>query len=138
MPRVRSLSLALVAAGCAWGGTAAAFSPKYIACEGKVTIETRTDGKPQTSSEAVHEIYAYDDDSKNFYRHSDTHKTDDLEPVTAYTDKEIRWASKNVNVYGASWEGVLDRSSLALKISYKEETGTRTWAEQCKPAQPPS
>jgi hypothetical protein len=136
MPRVRSLWLA--AAACALAGTANAYTPKYLACEGKITIETRTEGKPQTSTEAVHETYVYDDDSKNFYKRSDTRKTEDLQPVTAYTDKEIRWASKNVNIYGASWEGVLDRSSLALKIVYKEENGTRTWAEQCKPTPPPS
>ena len=138
MPRVRSLWLASIAASCAWSMSAQAFAPKYLACDGKLTIETRTEGKPQTTSEGVHEIYLYDDDSKNFYKRSDTRKTDDIQPVTAYTDKEIRWASKNVSVNGATWEGVLDRSSLALKVIYREDGATRIWAETCKATQPPS
>jgi hypothetical protein len=139
MPRVRTTApLLALAVSAVAGATAQAYTPKWLACDGKVTIETRDQGKPQTQTEDVHDLYLYDDDNKNLFKHSDARKSDDIEPVTAYTDKEIRWGSKNMTISGATWEGALDRTSLALKMVYRDPDGTRTWTEQCKPAQPPS
>jgi hypothetical protein len=128
---------------CAAGGVlvasgATAYTPKWLECDGQMVTTTTVDGKPQSTSAPAHDFYVYDDDSKNLYKHSDARKTEDVEPVQSYTDKEIKWASKGSGASEANWEGMLNRSSLALTINYKDKGSTIVWTQQCKPSSPKS
>lgn len=113
-------------------------APKdWIACEGtKVTTATK-DGKPDTQTEPAQDVFALDDDTKNFFRYSESRKTTDVEPVTVYTPQEIRWGVPWSPTNSApGWEGRLDRASMALTLNYRDPQSRIAWTEQCKPTQP--
>jgi hypothetical protein len=108
--------------------SASAYSPEWLQCDGQV-VTTGLDA----GTKPAHHIYIYDDDNRHLFLYSPEQQSQSLEAVTEYTDKNIRWGSKNVTISGATWEGTLDRSSLALKLAYKDLESVRTWTEQCKP-----
>ena len=118
------------------GASAFAYTPKWLACDGQLVVSTTSDGKTQSSTQPAHDVYVYDDDNRHLYWHSDKLNTDSIEPVTVYNDHEIKWSGHGSNIFGSEWDGRIDRSSLALKLNYREKDSTRTWTEQCKPTQP--
>ena len=120
----------------AWASAAAAYTPNWLECDGQMVTTTTADGKAESTSAPAKDVYVYDDDSKNFYKYSETRKTTDVEPVTSYTDKEIKWSSKGSSANAASWDGTLNRSTLALQIDYNERGTEIVWTQQCKPTQP--
>jgi hypothetical protein len=121
--------------GLAWASPASAVS--WIDCNGQAVSTTAGKAEPETSP--AHDIYVLDDSIKGLFKYSPTRKMLDPEPVTAYDDKEIRWAQKpQLGALDAGWEGRLDRVALSLRIDYRKGPETTVWTEQCKPtdAQP--
>ncbi len=124
------------ASAVAVANTASAYTPKWLECDGEAVTTTTANGKSETTTKPAKDIYVYDDDSKNFYKFSEKRKTHDVEPVTSYTDKEIKWSSKGSSANDARWEGKLNRTTLALQIDYNERGTAIAWKQQCKATQP--
>lgn len=108
----------------------------WLACDGTVATATTKDGKTDTTSAAAKDIYAYNDASKALMKYSEKNKS--LSPVfvTGFDDKAISWANAggaNAGSGAATWEGRIDRASLALKMTRTEKGEVMTWDQQCKP-----
>src|SRR5690349_10247847 len=109
----------------AFFGIALAASPAFaaenwLACDGTVATTTTKDGKTDSSSAPAKDVYAYNDASKMLFKYSDTRKTLDPVFVTNFDSKAISWANAGGASAGstaAKWEGSLDRTSLALKMT---------------------
>ncbi|MHB1207149.1 MAG: hypothetical protein ACYCZX_16385 [Rhodospirillaceae bacterium] len=125
----------MAAVALAWAGPAAAYTPKWLACTGDVTI-TPNGTSAQPSKEAAEDVYVYDDDAKTLFKYSPTRKSLAYVGANRYTDGEIAWTGSSSGIDSSSWEGRLDRKTLGLSLSYKTAAETRTWAEQCKPTTP--
>lgn len=132
----RKLTHLLCIAGLGLAATPALAAESWLACEGTVATATTKDGKTDTTSAEAKDIYAYNDASKALMKYSEKNKN--LSPVfvTGYDDKAISWANAggaNAGSGAATWEGRIDRASLALKMTRKEKDEVMTWSQQCKP-----
>jgi len=101
----------------------------WLLCEGTVT---GGEGGPAP----VKETYAYNDDTKFLYKYSEKRKSLDPVLVRVYDAKQITWASTSTGSNTASWEGKLDRTTMAITQSRKDGTESLTWAQTCKPTKP--
>jgi hypothetical protein len=107
----------------------------WISCQGTVETAATKDGKTESSSAQATDIYAYNDASKQLMKYSEKNKN--LSPVfvTGYDDKAISWANAggvNAGSGAATWEGRIDRASMALKMTRTEKGEVMTWNQQCK------
>lgn len=120
--------LALLTSGSAAAATT------WIDCSGQMV--TTKAGKADEPS-AAHDVYVIDDTAKALFKYSDARKSADLEPVTAFDDKEIKWAEKpDLGALDSGWEGRLDRTAMSLRVEYHQIPETTVWTEQCKPTDP--
>ena len=106
----------------------------WLVCDGSVVT---TPSKGTATTATASDIYAYNDELKFLYKYSPERQNLAIVPVATYSAKEIVWGRDNQGV-AASWEGRLDRATMALKIVRSEAGDTMTWTERCKPtsAQP--
>lgn len=131
----RTTALLGTLAALAWAGPAAAYTPKWLACTGEVAI-VPTGSAAQPSKETAEDIYVYDDDAKTLFKYLTARKSLAYLGPNRYTDSEITWAGSSSGIDSSSWEGRLDRGTLALRLTYKSGQETRTWTQQCKPTTP--
>jgi hypothetical protein len=121
------------AAVCAiWATGANAYSPKWLACDGSMTVTPVTQ-PAQSANQPASDTYVYDDDAHNLFKYSPTRKSLDFEGVTDYNDHVIKWAGKMSDIAHSEWAGELNRSTLALRMTYSDTDEKRVWTEQCKP-----
>jgi hypothetical protein len=126
------LALFATAAGASTAGAAAT----WIDCTGQMV--TTKAGKADAPV-ATHEIYQIDDAAKALYKYSEARKSADPEPVTTFDDKAVAWAEKpDLGALDSSWEGHLDRASLALTQDYHQGPEVTNWTEQCKATTAPA
>jgi len=127
---------AFLAALAAFALSAPVHAASWIDCTGQMV--TTTAGKPDQQTSPAHDIYALNDDTKTLHKYSESRKTTDTEPVTLYTMDEVKWAEKpNLGVLDASWEGRIDRKTMALKMDYHQGPETTVWTEQCRATDAP-
>ena len=126
----RTLAAALSGAALAWAGPAAAYTPKWLACTGEITV-TRPDAPP--SKEAAEDIYVYDDDAKTLFKYFPARKSLAYLGPKSYTAGEIVWFGSSSGIDATAWEGRLDRTALTLRLNYKSGAETRVWTQQCQP-----
>ncbi|MBY0509906.1 MAG: hypothetical protein K2P94_07105 [Rhodospirillaceae bacterium] len=132
----RKLTGFLCIAGLGLAATPVLAAESWLACEGTVATATTKDGKTENTSAQATDIYAYNDANKALMKYSEKNKN--LSPVfvTGYDDKAISWANAggaNAGSGAATWEGRIDRASLALKMTRTEKGEVMTWTQQCKP-----
>jgi hypothetical protein len=112
---------------------------RWVACEGTVATTVTKDGKTETTNAPATDVYAYNDASKALFKYSDKRNTLDPVFVTGFDDKAIKWANAGASSAGssaASWEGSIDRATLALKLTRTERGEIMTWTQQCKATSP--
>ncbi len=116
---------------------AAAYTPKWLECDGQTLTSGTADGKPINDTKPIHETFVYDDDGRNFYKYQETANQTVLEPTTEYTGDAIKWGiTHDAGQSAPSWTGELNRTTLALKLNYKDKGETIDFTEQCKPGTP--
>lgn len=116
---------------------AAAYTPKWLECDGQSVTSGTSGGKPVNETKPVHETFVYDDDGRNFYKYQESANRTALEPATDYTKDVIKWAiTRDVGQSGPTWSGELNRTTLALKETYHDQTETIDFTEQCKTGDP--
>ena len=117
----------------------AAWNPNWIACDGQTVTTGTLDGKPINETKPGHHVFGYDDASKNIYLYSDARKSADPEPVTSYSDSEIKWGSHRMmgQSTGADWDARLDRKTMDLTLNYQEAGTQILWNEKCVPTASP-
>lgn len=130
------LTSLLCVAGIGLSASPVLAAESWLACEGTVDTATTKDGKTENTSAKASDIYAYNDASKALMKYSE--KSKNLSPVfvTGYDDKAIAWANAggaNAGSGAATWEGKIDRASMALNMTRKEKGEVMTWTQQCKP-----
>lgn len=110
----------------------------WIDCNGQKVTTGTMDGKPVNETKPAHDIYSFDDGTKYLYKYSEERKVSDPEPVTVFSPQEIKWGDKPPpgSSSTATWEGRLDRASLALTLNYQEAGTKIVWTEQCKASSP--
>jgi hypothetical protein len=116
---------------------AAAYTPKWLECDGQSVTAGTSGGKPVNETKPVHDTYVYDDDGKYFYKYQENTNRTAIEPTTQYTADVIKWGiTQFPGQSGPNWTGELNRSTLALKLNYRDGTETIDFTEQCKPGAP--
>jgi hypothetical protein len=111
----------------------------WLACDGTVATSTKKDGQTQSTSAPAKDTYVVNDTSKMLFKYSETRKMLDPIFVTGFDDKKISWANAggaSAGTTAATWQGSLDRASLALKMTRTERDETMTWEQQCKATSP--
>lgn len=133
--RISTLSIAVMTA------SAAAAAETWVQCDG-VIAAAGADGKPAGENKPAKDVYVYNDETKHFFRYSETRKALDLVFVTDYGPPEIKgaqikWGSPADSSSGdVQWVGVLDRGAMTVKVTRKEKGETMSWSESCKQTQP--
>ncbi len=110
---------------------------QWLACEGtKVTTGQNDDGETLNETQPIADIYAYNDDLQGLYFYSQDRQTLSPVAVETYTPAEITWDGEGV--WGARWDGVLNRDEMSLNIVRTEKEMRSEWTAQCTPtdAQP--
>jgi len=131
------LTLACVTLPIAAAGPAAAYTPKWLECDGQSVTSGTSGGKPVNETKPVHDTYVYDDDAKYFYKYQENTNRTVIEPTTEYTSDIIKWGiAQFPGQSGPNWAGELNRSTLALKLNYRDGTETIDFTEQCKSGPP--
>ncbi|MHB1207875.1 MAG: hypothetical protein ACYCZX_20085 [Rhodospirillaceae bacterium] len=133
--QISALSIAVMTA------SPAAAAETWVQCDGAITA-TGADGQAAGESKPAKDVYVYDDETKHFFRYSDTRKALDLVFVTEYglpdtKGAQIKWGSPAGSSYGdVQWAGVFDRGAMTVKLTRKEKGETMSWSESCKQIQP--
>ena len=114
----------------AWAPGAMA-ADQWLACDGtKTTTGKNSDGETLNDSTPVSDIYAFNDELQGLYFYSKDKKTLSPVKVTSYAPDEIKWNGDGV--FGARWDGTLDRSNMSLNIVRTEKGKRSEWRTQCK------
>ena len=131
----RALAAGIAGLFAAAGLSAAQAATTWIDCTGQMV--TTKAGKADAPVQ-VHEIYQIDDQAQGLFKYSEARKSADPEPVTAFDDKSITWAEKpDLGALDTSWQGKIDRASMALTAEYSQGPEKTSWTEQCKPTSAP-
>jgi hypothetical protein len=118
---------------------AAQAADNWLACEGTVATSTTKDGKTETASASANDVYVFNDGNKMLFKYADVRKALDPVFVTKFDDKTIAWANAggaSAGTTAATWQGSLDRASMALKMTRTERDEVMTWTQQCKSTAP--
>ena len=131
----RALAVAIAGLFAAAGMSGAQAAQSWIDCTGQMV--TTKAGKADAPVQ-VHEIFQIDDQAKGLFKYSDVRKSADPEPVTQFDDQTIIWAEKpDLGALDSSWQGKIDRATMALNQEYDQGPEKTTWTEQCKPTSAP-
>ena len=127
--QISVLSIAVMTASAALAAEA------WVQCDG-VIATTGADGKPSGETKPAKDVYVYNDETKHFFRYSETRKALDLVFVTDY-GAQIKWGSPAGSSTGdVQWVGVFDRGAMTVKLTREEKGETMSWSESCKQIQP--
>jgi hypothetical protein len=131
--------IAVAAALLTASSVTAQAAESWIACDGTVATSTTKDGKTETASAPANDVYVFNDGNKMLFKYADTRKALDPVFVTKFDDNTIAWANAggaSAGTTAATWQGALDRASMALKMTRTERGEVMTWTQQCKTTAP--
>jgi hypothetical protein len=115
----------------------ASAAPVWLQCIGSVSSKGKdAAGKPIDETGDSKRVLVFDDATNGLFNYSENRKALDVILPSSYSAKEIRWTGRGTDYPPVSWEGVLSRTAMTLRITREQGSLRMIWQEKCEPIQP--